>query len=687
MAEEETRKRIDWLREEIARHDHLYHVLDAPEIEDSKYDLLVRELKELELREGGETEPPSSVSRVGGEPLKSFRRVVHDVPMLSLDNAFTHEDLDSFLRRTGGAPMCCELKIDGLAVSLVFRDGFFSMGATRGNGRVGEDVTENIRTVSGLPLELTEKIPGRLEVRGEILIRSEDFATLNAEREEQGLPLFANPRNAAAGSLRQLDPRVAASRRLSLFVYQVVSPGDLGLNSQYETLGRLRDLGFPVQGVESLCETPEEVMGFIEKWRTRRFSLPYVTDGVVIKIDDLSLRKTLGTTAKAPRWAIAYKYPPEEKKTRLLKIDVSVGRTGTLTPVAILEPVTLSGTVVQRASLHNADEIARKDIREGDMVWVRKAGEIIPEILRADPGSRHEDSRPYVMPGNCPSCGSVPVSLPGEVALRCINRACPAQILEGLRYFASRSGMDISGLGEKVIEKLVADGRVKDFSDIYSLEMKDLAHLRLSGERSSRVLGEKAAASVLSSIEASRKKPPESLLAALGIRYVGSRVAEILVGAFGGLYELERASEEDLSAVEGIGPVIAASVVAFFSDSRNRDILERLRSSGVATGTSQINPGSTVAPLKGISFVFTGEMDVMTRSEAEAAVKRLGGLAPSSVSRKTSILVRGKNPGSKLAKAQSLGVRIIDETAFGEMIESAEGSSKEKKGDGASGDN
>ena len=677
MGDQEIRERIGRLREEIKRHNYLYYVLDSPEISDDRYDLLLRELKELEALTGEQPPPDSPTATVGGAPRNEFVKVVHDSPMLSLENAFSREDVEDFLRKVSkGAAypsLCCELKIDGLAVSLHYNEGKFILGATRGDGRTGEVVTRNLLTISDLPRDLAGKVPGRLEVRGEVLIKSEDFMALNASREEQGLPLFANPRNAAAGSLRQLDPSVTASRRLSLFVYQVVSPGDHGLSSQFRSLSWLRKMGFPVQGTECLCRGAEEAFSYIERWRNERFSLPYVTDGVVIKVDDLGAWSGLGTTAKVPRWAVAYKYPPEEKLTRLVRIEVSVGRTGTLTPIAILEPVALSGTVVQRASLHNADEVARKDIREGDMVWVRKAGEIIPEVLRPDLASRKESSVPFRMPSRCPACGSDAISLPGEVALRCVNRSCPAQILEGLRHFASRSGMDIGGLGEKLLEKLVEEGGVSDIADIYSLSMGDLAPILLTGEKSSRVLGEKAASSVLDSISSSKERPLSALIAALGIRYVGSRVAEILAEAFGSLEDLGSCDEDSLASIEGVGPRIASSVAAFFRDPRNRETIARLKAAGLNVSSSGSPQRGGVGPLKGLSFVFTGELEGMTRSEAENRVKELGGSTPSSVSRKTSFVVSGSAPGSKLAKAVTLGIRVIDEKTFLDLIERATG--------------
>jgi DNA ligase (NAD+) len=675
LDDKEIRERIGRLREELKHHNYLYYELDSPEIADAQYDLLVRELKELESRLGEAPPPDSPTVTVGGAPRADLAKVIHGLPMLSLDNAFDREGVEDFIRKVSKGDttpaLCCELKIDGLAVSLHYKNGEFVLGATRGDGHTGEVITRNLLTIPDVPKKLTERVDGVLEVRGEVLIKSLDFVALNAEREEQGLPLFANPRNAAAGSLRQLDPAVTASRKLSLFVYQVVSPGDHGIVSQYQCLSWLRGQGFPVQGTECLCRGSEEVFDYIERWSDGRFSLPYVTDGVVIKVDDLASWPALGATAKAPRWAVAYKFPPEEKLTKLIKIEVSVGRTGVLTPIAVLEPVSLSGTVVRRASLHNADEVAKRDIREGDMVWVRKAGEIIPEVLRPEPRSREAGSRPFSMPSRCPVCGSAAVSLPGEVALRCVNRSCPAQVLEGLRYFASRTGMDIGGLGEKLLAKLVEEGLVKDFADIYSLTLDDLASIRLTGDKSSRILGEKAASSILASIDLSRERPFPALLSALGIKYVGPRVAEILAGAFGNIERLSSSGEDVLASIEGIGPTIASTVAAFFSDPRNRRTLERLKAAGLTMSTPEAHGGEKGGPLGGLSFVFTGELEAMTRQEAEKIVKELGGATPTSVSGRTSFVVRGSNPGGKLAKAENLGVRVIVEKDFLDLVAEA----------------
>lgn len=678
MAEDAAR-RIQELRSAIARADYLYYVEDTPELQDDAYDALLRELQQLEARHPDLITPDSPTQRVGGAPREGFAKITHLSPMLSLDNVFSEEELRAFWARNlreavGGLGaeefhgFACELKIDGLAVSLLYEDGLFVRGATRGDGLVGEEVTANLKTLRGLPLSLRKTVPGRLEVRGEVYMRREDFAALNEEREEREEALFANPRNAAAGALRQLDPAVTASRRLRFFAYFVPDALQRGLTSQIETLAWLRDLGFPVQDSSRRVESLEEVCAFIAHWREARFSLPYVTDGVVVKADNLRLWEVLGRTAKAPRWAVAFKYPPEEKRTRLREIVVSVGRTGILTPVAILEPIHLAGTMVQRASLHNQEEVARKDVRVGDYVWVRKAGEIIPEIVRVDRDARKGDPPPFLLPRTCPACGSSVVTLPDEVALRCPNRSCPAQIKEGLRHFASRSGMDIRGLGEKLVDQLVERGLVRNLADLYDLREEDLVGLERLGEISSRKL--------VAAIDASRRRPFARLLAALGIRHVGSRIAELLAERFRSMEALLAATEEELAAVDGVGPRIAASVRAFGEDPKNRIMLRRLREKGVLREMAPVaSPEDGVEmpkerPLLGMRIVFTGDLERATRSEVEELVKSLGGVPTSSVSAKTAFVVVGRNPGSKFQKATALGCRIVSEEEFWQMIDS-----------------
>ncbi|MFP4481854.1 MAG: NAD-dependent DNA ligase LigA [Thermovirgaceae bacterium] len=676
MNQEKAAAKAEELRKEIERHNYLYYVLDQPEISDEAYDGLMRELRELEERFPEVAVVESPTRRVGGEPLEEFEKVRHSVPMLSLENAFSDEELRSFFRRTETAvsgedlEYFCELKIDGLAVSLRYEDGRFVRGATRGNGTVGEDVTGNLQTIPSIPLKTVRSVEGALEVRGEVLMTKESFSRLNALREEQGQPLFANPRNAAAGSLRQLDPKVTAERNLHFFAYQIVQPEEYNIKTQMDILARLKELGFAVQGTEELAVSAGEVLRYVDRWEKKRHELSYAIDGVVVKVNDLFLWEQLGRTAKTPRWAIAYKYAPEEKRTRVKEIEISVGRTGALTPIAHFEPVSLSGTVVRRASLHNADEIERKDVRVGDVVWIRKAGEIIPEILRVDFKARPEGLRPFRMPEKCPVCGSSVVRLPEEVALRCPNRTCPAQIREGLIHFASRSGMDIRGLGEKIVEKLVDTGIVRDYADLYRLNAENLAQLQLTGEGTRRRLGEKTAESIMRSIEESKDRPLRDLLAALGIRFVGGTVAEILSQAFGTMDNLMKAQEQELSEIEGIGPRIAASVAAFFRDDQNSTMIEKLRESGLRFTAEETVPDEE-GPFSQLSVVFTGELGSMTRSEAEDLVRRLGGTTASRVSGKTNLVVAGVNAGSKLEEARKRGVQVVDEEEFVSMVREA----------------
>ena len=666
---EEARSRAAVLREEILRHEHLYYVLDAPEIPDDRYDAIFAELRRLEEEYPSLRSPDSPTQRVGGKAAEGFAKVRLSVPMLSLDNALDKEELSAFLART--APLAgehgylCELKIDGLAVSLVYEDGVFVQGTTRGDGRTGEDVTANIRTIRNLPLRLSGAFPPKMEVRGEVLLQRQHFAALNMEREERGEPLFANPRNAAAGSLRQLDPAVVAERRLSIFLYTVVDPALFDVKTQADSLLRLAEYGLPVQPAWKRCASPEDVLAFVEEWREGRFSLPYATDGVVVKLNSIAAWNELGATSHAPRWAIAFKYPPEERTTRLEDIIVSVGRTGALTPVAVLSPVSISGSVVRRASLHNEDELRRKDVRIGDMVRVRKAGEIIPEVLGPVLDARTGEEREFVMPDRCPACGTAAVRLEGEVALRCPNRSsCPAQLKEGLRHFASRNGMDIRGLGDKIVDQLVEKGLLRSLADLYALDEETIASLDRMGEKSARNL--------IHALEQSKDRPFFRLLSALGIRFTGSRSAEILAEAFRDLPTLRDASEETLAAVDGVGPVMASAIRSFFEQPENRKLLDRLEAAGVrATFPSledeEKNEPVGSRPFEGMRLVFTGEMESMTRSEAEEKAKRLGAVCSSSVSKKTSLVVAGKDAGSKLSKALSLGVKVVNEVEFLEM--------------------
>jgi DNA ligase (NAD+) len=675
--------RIDELYEQIARHARLYYEEDAPVITDAEYDVLLRELAELERARPDLARPDSPTRRVGGAALDKFRKVGHEEPMLSLGNVFGPEELRAFLSRLrqgvaraeeGGAgeggpeegeialDLVCEMKIDGLAVSLIYEDGVFARGATRGDGRVGEDVTENLRTIRTLPARLKGSVPGRLEVRGEVLMTRERFAELNRTREENEEPLFANPRNAAAGSLRQLDPAVTASRGLSVLLYYVVNARGRGLEKQSDVLRRLEEWGLPTQKAWGLCRSAGEAEAFIETWRERRFGLDYATDGVVLKLDDISLWDSLGATSHAPRGSIAFKYPPEEVFTRVLSIEISVGRTGALTPVANLEPVRIGGTTVRRAGLHNEDEMKRKDVRIGDRVKLHKAGEIIPEIVEVDTDARTGAEVPFVMPDRCPVCGSPAARLPGEAAVRCSNRAsCLAQLKEGLRHFASRGGMDIRGLGDRLAEQLAGTGTVRSLADIYALTKEGLLEL----ER----MGEKSAQNLLDAVENSKKRPLSALIAALGLRFVGDRAADILAGRFGSMEALKHLSEEDLALVEGIGPVIASSVEAFFRDAANLELLRRLE--GYGLNMSEAGGAPREGIFSGMTVVFTGELRSVARADAEGKVRALGGKAAGSVSSKTSLVVAGENAGSKLEKAKALGIEIIGEPEFLKMLESA----------------
>ena len=651
--------RMNELYSLIERHAGLYYEQDSPEIPDAEYDALVRELADLEREHPEFSRKDFLTHRVGGKPSELFAKVKHEVPMLSLDNVFDAGELENFFARIDSdSGFVCEMKIDGLAVSLVYEDGIFVRGATRGDGQVGEDVTENLRVIEAVPKRLQNPPAGRVEVRGEVLMTRERFEAVNRQCEEQGLKTFANPRNAASGTLRQKDPAITAKRGLDIFLYYLVDAESFGIRDQYNALLWLKSHGLPTQEVWKYCANLREVQRFIDHWQEGRHTLNYVTDGVVIKLDDLTQWEKIGATAHAPRWAVAYKYPPEEARTKLLDVMVSVGRTGILTPVAVLEPVRLAGTQVQRATLHNADDIARKDIRVGDFVMVRKAAEIIPEIVSVDVSARTGQEVPYTMPEKCPACGSEVVRLPGEAALRCPNRAsCPAQLVEGLRYFASREGMDIRGIGRVLAEKLISSGMVKRLSDIYTLSPKDWMTLDK--------VAEKSAENLTAQLEASKSRPLVNLITALGIQYVGKNTAGLLVNHFGSLDAMMNASQEDLALIDGIGEVIAKSVHEFFRNAENVKLIEDFRTLGFRM-SEDISVERGI--LWGKSFVFTGGLAAMTRDEAGKRVKALGGKVMTSVSGKTDYVVLGDKPGAKLKKAEELGIKILTEQDFLSMI-------------------
>lgn len=654
-------KRVAELREQIRRHNYLYYVLDQPEITDAEYDALLRELVELEKKYPQLVTLDSPTQRVGGEPLPAFTSVRHRTPLLSLNNAFSSEELNEFHRRVqnflGREPgtYLAELKIDGLSVALTYENGAFTRGATRGDGEVGEEVTANLKTIPVLPLYLREPVP-LLEVRGEVYMPKGAFLRLNAKREEQGEPLFANPRNAAAGSLRQLDPKVTASRTLSLFVYDILFlEGREEPATHGEVLCYLEELGFLVNPHRRICQNLEEVFAFCQTWQEKRHELPYEIDGVVVKINQRSFQSELGTTAKSPRWAVAFKFPAEEEKTKVKDIVLRVGRTGVLTPTAVLRPVRLAGSTVSRATLHNEDYIREKDIRLGDTVVVHKAGDVIPEVIRVLEEERTGKEVPFQMPSCCPVCGAVAVRLPGEAATRCTGGlACPAQVKESLLHFASREAMDIEGLGPATVNALLEAKLVRNPADLYNLKLENLIPLERMGPQSAKNL--------INALEKSKQNSLGQLIFALGIRFVGAKTARTLAAHFGSLDALMKASFEELTFVPEVGPRIAASIVSFFQEPRNREVIAKLKAAGVNAVEKETPSGRR--DLAGKTFVLTGALSHLTRKEAEKLVTSRGGKVSTSVSKQTDYVVVGAEPGSKYKRAQALGIPLLDEEAF-----------------------
>jgi DNA ligase (NAD+) len=644
------------LRREIERHEHLYYVLDRPTISDAEYDTLIRRLKELEAERPDLVTPDSPSQRVGGQPREGFVRVRHTSPMLSLDNAFNAEELADFDRRVReltGLPQVeyvAELKLDGLSLALHYSEGRLTRAITRGDGQIGEDVTENARTIRSAPLKLAREIPGGIvEARGEVLLTRAELARINRERAAQEQPQFANPRNAAAGSLRVLDPRITASRRLEFFAYQLVVDGRPGATHHWEALDTLGAAGFKVNPHRQRCADLEAVGAFLRAWEAQRHELPYETDGVVVKVNDFALQQRLGWTAKAPRWAIAFKYAAQQASTTVLDIEVQVGRTGVLTPVAVLAPVPVGGVTVSRATLHNEDEIGRLGLEIGDQVLIERSGDVIPKVVRVEaPG---EDRRPFVMPSTCPVCGTQVVREPEEVAWRCVNTDCPARLKESVLHFASRRVMNIDGLGEVLVNQLVDRGLVKSVSDLYGLKKEQLLEL----DR----LAEKSAAKLLRNIDASRAAPLGRVINGLGIPFVGERTAAILAGHFGSLARIASASAAELEQAEEVGPRIAEAIGGFFAEPRNRALVERLRQAGLQLEQEITRPPG--GPLEGQTFVLTGTLPTLSREEATAQIEAAGGKVTSAVSKKTSYVVAGADSGSKLAKAEALGVPVIGE--------------------------
>ncbi len=654
-------RRAKELREALSRHERLYYVENRPEITDAQFDALMRELVALEERWPELATADSPARRVGGEPADGFVTVTHGSPMLSLENAYSWEEAEAWrtrlVRALGGAEpgaYVAELKIDGVSVSLRYEAGVLVRGATRGDGVRGEDVSGNVRTVRSIPLAIPEK--GPLEVRGEIYYSKGSFRKLNAEREAEGLPLFANPRNAAAGTLRLLDSRVTARRRLEAWIYGIAEAREVPA-TQSGGLERLRGWGFPVNGHWRRCASFEAVRAFLEEWAQMRHGLDFETDGVVIKVDDRELQAELGSTAKSPRWALAYKYPAEVATTVVREISAGVGRTGTLTPVAHFDPIRLGGTTVKRATLHNYEDLARKDVRVGDTIVVEKGGDVIPKVVRVILEERPAGAPPFEMPGRCPSCGDPVVREPGEVAFRCVNTACPAVVREALRHFCSRRAMRIEGLGDRLIDQLVTAGMLTDVASIYDLKADALASL----ER----WGEKSAANLLEEIASSRSSELSRLVFALGIRHVGEKAARSLARRFGSLDALAEASEEELQSVEEIGPNTATAVRAWFSHPRHRELIEKLRRHGLTFAEASSSFGRE-GPLSGKTVVLTGTLVGVTREQAAALLEEAGARVSGSVSKKTDYVVAGEAAGSKLDRAKALGVRVV---TWEEMVE------------------
>jgi DNA ligase (NAD+) len=660
-------ERVEELRRQIREHDYRYYVLAEPIISDFEYDMLMRELIELERQYPELVTPDSPTQRVGGAPTKEFPTVTHPVPMLSLNNAFTIEEIRDFDRRVAELlegekyRYVAELKFDGVAVRLKYENGILVLGATRGDGVQGDDITNNIKTIRSIPLRLInpdEKFLN-IEVRGEVYMNKVDFEKLNEERERLGEKIFANPRNATAGTLKLQDPKLVAQRPLRFFAYYLMAEG-VELESHYENLQILKRLGFPVCEQVKLCESIDEVIEFWRYWEERRDELPYEIDGIVVKVDSIRQQEILGAIAKSPRWAIAFKFTPRQAQTKLLGITLQVGRVGTITPVAELQPVPLGGVIITRATLHNEDYIKEKDIRVGDTVIVERSGEVIPKIVGVVLEKRPPDAVPFVFPKNCPVCGG-PIERPaGEANYYCENPECPAQVRARIEHFASRGAMDIEGLGEAIVDKLVTLGFLKNYADIYDLHKHKAKLVRIEG------FGEKSVQNLLNSIENSKKQPFHRVLYALGIRYVGSETAKLLADAFGSIDKLMNASVEQISSVYGIGPRIAESVYKFFHDERNLELIKRLKEAGL---NFEVKPEEKAKKkLAGKTFVFTGTLKNFTREEAKEKVEELGGKVSNSVSRKTDYVVVGENPGSKYDKARQLGVKIITEEEFLELI-------------------
>jgi len=660
----EIMERIKKLRETINYHNYRYYVLNQPVISDYEYDILLKELIDLEKKYPELVTPSSPTQKVGGKPVEGFLPVEHSPPMLSLDNTYSEEEIISFHNRVKKAlreesSYTLELKIDGVAVSLVYSDFILAKASTRGDGRIGDEITQNIKTIRSVPLRLItdDRRLKNLEVRGEVFMPKEAFVELNKEREKNGLPLFANPRNASAGSLKLLDPKEVAKRNLDILIHTVPQSIE-GIDSHFSMLKILNKAGLKISSHTKYCKTIEDVLKYRLEWENKRKNLPYEVDGIVIKVDKFSHQRELGSTDKSPRWAIAYKYPAEQATTRVVDIVPQVGRTGIITPVAVLEPIFLSGSTISRATLHNADEIARKDIRIGDNVFIEKGGEVIPEVIKSIPEARTGKEKVFEMPERCPSCGSKIVRYEGEVAYRCINAGCPSQVKGRIIHFAARNAMDIEGFGEKLVNILVDKELVKNYADIYFLKKEDL----LSLER----MAEKSVNNLLNAIEESRCRSFDRVLFALGIREIGSHTAKLLASHFQTMKKLQNAKYEELLQISEIGPAAAESIIKFFSDHENRMIIKRLKEAGVNMGKEEKK--ETPKALLGKIYVLTGTLSRHTRDEVTKLIEDLGGRVSSSVSSNTDFVVVGESPGSKYEKAKELGVKTISEEELIKII-------------------
>lgn len=665
MSLKEIKSKLQTLKSKLHRWNHAYYVLDNPEVDDAVYDAAMRELIELETKHPELITLDSPTQRIGASPVSEFKKVKHRTPLYSLDNAVNFEDLDEWqekLFRVLGVEnelidYVCEMKIDGLAVALTYENGTLTLGATRGDGDVGEDITNNIRTIRSVPLVLNEKVNGVLEARGEVYMPIKSFEKLNEEQKEKDEKTFANPRNAASGSVRQYDSKITAARDLEIFTYSGTWKGSP--KSHWKTLQEMQKLGFKTNKTSKLCHGLEEVKKFCNSWYEKKHELTYAIDGVVVKVDDISLHGELGFTAKSPRWAIAYKYPPQVAKTKVLSITCDVGRTGVLTPVANLEPVLLAGTIVKRASLHNQDIIDELDVREGDFVTVRKAGEIIPEVTAIDKGKRHHKNLPYKLPKKCPVCNSVVEREEEESAFRCVNYDCPAQRQRRIEHWCSRDAMNVDGVGESIVEQLLKNKLINDPLDLYFLKHEQIEAL----ER----MAEKAAYNAVNSIQNSKKRSLDRLIYAFGIRHVGKTIAELLALRFNSLEDLSRASLEELKSIDGIGPRIAESIVEYFKNKSIKEMLAKIKKAGIKSEVKKVKLKDS--KLIGKTLVITGTLESMSRNKAEELIKDLGGRAASSVSKSTDYVVLGLEPGSKLKKAKELGVQILNEDQFKKLVE------------------